>query len=45
VRAAGHNAVMVLLNARETINRTADANRLYQLLAGENQPQVVAGLR
>jgi D-alanyl-D-alanine endopeptidase (penicillin-binding protein 7) len=45
VRAAGHNAVMVLLNARESINRTADANRLYRMLAGEDQPQVVAGLR
>jgi D-alanyl-D-alanine endopeptidase (penicillin-binding protein 7) len=45
VRAAGHNAVMVLLNARESISRTADANRLYRILAGENTPQVVAGLR
>jgi D-alanyl-D-alanine carboxypeptidase/D-alanyl-D-alanine endopeptidase (penicillin-binding protein 7) len=45
VRAAGHNAVMVLLNARESINRTADANRLYRMLAGENEAQVVAGLR
>jgi D-alanyl-D-alanine carboxypeptidase/D-alanyl-D-alanine endopeptidase (penicillin-binding protein 7) len=45
VRAAGHNAVMVLLNARESINRTADANRLYRMLAGEDRPQVVAGLR
>jgi D-alanyl-D-alanine carboxypeptidase/D-alanyl-D-alanine endopeptidase (penicillin-binding protein 7) len=45
VRAAGRNAVMVLLNARESVNRTADANHLYKMLAGENQPQVVAGLR
>jgi len=45
VRAAGHNAVMVLLNARESISRTADANRLYHMLSSENQPQMVAELR
>jgi len=45
VRAAGHNAVMVLLNARASINRTTDANRLYRMLADEGQPQLVAGLR
>jgi serine-type D-Ala-D-Ala endopeptidase (penicillin-binding protein 7) len=45
VRAAGHNAVMVLLNARQSINRTADANHLYRMLAGETAPQVIAGLR
>jgi D-alanyl-D-alanine carboxypeptidase/D-alanyl-D-alanine endopeptidase (penicillin-binding protein 7) len=45
VRAAGRNAVMVLLNARQSVNRTADATHLYKLLAGENQPQIVAGLR
>jgi len=44
VRAAGHNAVMVLLNAKESFNRTADATRLYQMLAGGNQPEVIAGL-
>lgn len=44
VRAAGRNAIMVLLNARESVNRTADATHLYKMLAGENRPQIVAGL-
>lgn len=44
VRAAGRNAVMVLLNARASVNRTADANHLYKMLASESHPQVVAGL-
>lgn len=35
IQAAGRNAVMVLLNARETVNRTADAIQLHRMLRGE----------
>lgn len=44
VRTAGRDAIMVLLNARETANRTADAMSLHRLLAGERHPEVMAGL-
>ncbi|MBC7501767.1 MAG: serine hydrolase [Herminiimonas sp.] len=40
VRAAGRNAIMVLLNARESVIRTADATRLHRLLTGEPEMQV-----
>lgn len=39
VQNAGRSAVMVLLNARETVNRTADAMRLHRMLRGE--PDIV----
>ena len=35
IHAAGHHTVMVLLNARETVHRTADAMRLHRMLRGE----------
>lgn len=35
VQAAGRNAIMVLLNARETVNRTADAMQVRRMLQGE----------
>ncbi len=35
VQNAGRSTVMVLLNARETVNRTADAMRLHRMLRGE----------
>ena len=35
VKAAGHSMVMVLLNARETVVRTADAVNLHRMLRGE----------
>lgn len=45
VRAAGRDAVMVLLNARATATRTADANLLHRLLTGgSHSTEVVAGL-
>lgn len=44
VRAAGRDAIMVLLNARETANRTADANTLHRLLTGVHRTDVMAGL-
>ncbi|HWU97566.1 MAG TPA: serine hydrolase [Oxalicibacterium sp.] len=44
VRAAGRDAVMVLLNARATANRTADANVLHRLLTGSHNTEVMAGL-
>lgn len=44
VRAAGRDAVMVLLNARATANRTADANMLHRLLTGSHNTEVMAGL-
>jgi len=44
VRAAGRNAIMVLLNARQTFNRTVDATRLYRLAAEDSHPQMVASL-
>ncbi|GGI54753.1 hypothetical protein GCM10011430_19270 [Oxalicibacterium solurbis] len=45
VRAAGRDAVMVLLNARATATRTADANLLHRLLTGDSHStEVMAGL-
>ena len=41
IQAAGRNAVVVLLNARETVNRTADAMRVHRMLRGEPE-QLVA---
>jgi len=35
VQNAGRSTVMVLLNAREAVNRTADAMRLHRMLRGE----------
>lgn len=46
VRTAGRDAVMVLLNARATATRTADANLLHRLLMGDtHSTEVVAGLQ
>ena len=42
VRAAGRNAIMVLLNSRETVIRTADATQLLRLLRGEAPIEMVA---
>lgn len=44
VRAAGRDAIMVLLNARATANRTADANMLHRFLTGSHNAEVMAGL-
>ncbi len=44
VRAAGRDAIMVLLNARATVNRTADAISLHRFLMDEGQQPVMAGL-
>ncbi len=44
VRAAGRDAIMVLLNARASANRTADAMSLHKFLMTERQPPVMAGL-
>ena len=45
VRAAGRDAVMVLLNARATATRTADANLLHRLLTDDaHSTEVMAGL-
>lgn len=44
VRAAGRDAVMVLLNARATTTRTADANVLHRLLTGAHRTDIVAGM-
>jgi len=44
VHAARRNAIIVLLNARQTSNRTADAISLRRLLMREPRPEVVAGL-
>ncbi len=41
IQTAGRNAVVVLLNARETVNRTADAMRVHRMLRGEPE-QLVA---
>lgn len=43
VRTAGRDAIMVLLNARASANRTADAISLHRFLKSEHQP-VMAGL-
>lgn len=45
VHIAGRNVVMVLLNARETVNRTADAMTLHRLLTAGHHPEVMAELR
>jgi D-alanyl-D-alanine carboxypeptidase/D-alanyl-D-alanine endopeptidase (penicillin-binding protein 7) len=42
VRAAGRHAIMVLLNARETVTRTADATNLQHMLTGE--PMIAAAV-
>lgn len=44
VRAAGRDAIMVLLNARASANRTADAISLHRLLMSERHEPVMAGL-
>lgn len=44
VRAAGRDAIMVLLNAKEKTARTADANTLHRMLTGLEQPQVIANV-
>lgn len=45
VRAAGRNAIMVLLNAKETVVRTADAVKLHSLLGGQAIPQFASVTR
>lgn len=40
IQAAGRNAVVVLLNARETVNRTADAMQVHRMLRGEPEQLV-----
>lgn len=40
IQAAGRNAIVVLLNARETVNRTADAMRVHRMLRGEPEQLV-----
>lgn len=44
VRTAGRDAIMVLLNARASANRTADAISLHRFLMTERQQPVMAGL-
>lgn len=44
VRTAGRDAIMVLLNARASANRTADAMSLHKFLMTERQQPVMAGL-
>ncbi|WP_293776916.1 serine hydrolase [uncultured Oxalicibacterium sp.] len=44
VRAAGRDAIMVLLNAKEKTARTADANTLHRMLTGLENPQVIANV-
>ncbi|MNR76060.1 D-alanyl-D-alanine endopeptidase precursor [compost metagenome] len=44
VHAAGRDAIMVLLNARGSANRTADANALHRLLVTEHRQPEMAGL-
>jgi D-alanyl-D-alanine carboxypeptidase/D-alanyl-D-alanine endopeptidase (penicillin-binding protein 7) len=44
VRTAGRDAIMVLLNARASANRTADAISLHRFLMEQRQPPVMAGL-
>ena len=36
LQTAGHNAIVVLLNSRESANRTADAIRVHRMLNGES---------
>ena len=40
IQTAGRNAIVVLLNARETVNRTADAMRVHRILTGEPEMMV-----
>jgi D-alanyl-D-alanine endopeptidase (penicillin-binding protein 7) len=40
IQTAGRNAIVVLLNAKETVVRTADAMRVHHILSGE--PEVMA---
>ncbi len=42
IQTAGHSAIMVLLNARETVHRTADAIRVHRMLRGEPEIAVAA---
>jgi D-alanyl-D-alanine carboxypeptidase/D-alanyl-D-alanine endopeptidase (penicillin-binding protein 7) len=44
VRTAGRDAIMVLLNASASANRTADAISLHRFLLAEGQQPVMAGL-
>lgn len=44
VRTAGRDAIMVLLNARASAHRTADAIVLHRFLMAEHQQPVIAGL-
>ncbi len=44
VHTAGRDAIMVLLNARASANRTADAISLHRFLMTEHQQPVMAGL-
>jgi D-alanyl-D-alanine carboxypeptidase/D-alanyl-D-alanine endopeptidase (penicillin-binding protein 7) len=41
IKAAGRSTVMVLLNARETVMRTADAINLHRMLRGEPMVEAV----
>lgn len=42
IQTAGHNAILVLLNARESVHRTADAMRVHRMLRGEPELTVAA---
>ena len=44
VRTAGRDAIMVLLNARGSVTRTADANSLHRFLTQEHHQEVMARL-
>lgn len=44
VRTAGRDAIMVLLNASGSANRTADANNLHRFLTKEHRQEVMAKL-
>lgn len=45
VRAAGRDAIMVLLNAKETAIRTADAHSLHRMLDDRERMQILADFR
>lgn len=45
VRAAGRNAIMVLLNAKESVVRTADAVKLHSLLDGRTMTRFAEATR
>lgn len=45
VQAAGRSTVMILLNARETVVRTADAVNLHRMLRGEPIMEAVAQVK